>query len=231
MTELSSLTRVDLKEVVGILTKQGYRLNKYRYNNTNIIDYLDAIEPAELAKKFMKLHNEHDFFEEVCAGAKHHHVEVGGLVRHVQEMIGFCLDLTALYPGDWEGKVDKSDIIIACYLHDFSKVWHYEYLSPEELREKAGTNECWQKFKPVFDKFKYLTEDAKLFIELAKYGIILSEKQAGAIIFAEGGYSQANFDWMHPTKTSGTGLSDNPLATLTCMADVYSAFILGRNHR
>ena len=76
-----------------------------------------------------------------------------------------------------------------------------------------------------------MTEDAKTLMEFAKFGIILSEKQVGAMQFAEGGYSQANFDWMHPTATSGTGLSDNPLACLVSMADVYSAFILGRTHR
>jgi len=226
----NTLKRIEQWEAVDILKEQGCRLIKHRFDKVKPREYLEQILPEELSRKFIKLHEEHDFFDKVCAGCKNHHVETGGLSRHVSEMIGWCMDVTALHSGDWEGKVSKTDIIIGCYLHDFSKVWTYEYLSPDEQRELTIENK-WQEFKTRDGLLKFVTEDAKLLMELAKYGIVLSEKQVGAVLFAEGGYSQANFDWQHPTKTAGTGLSDNPLATLVSMADCFSAFILGRTHR
>lgn len=229
-SEHTTLTKIEQSQAVEILKSQGYRLIKHRFTNKKPIEYLEEIQPEDLAKKFIKLHEDHPFFDQVCAGCKHHHVETGGLARHVSEMIGWCLDITALHSGDWEGKVSKTDIIIGCYLHDFSKVWTYDYLSPEEQRE-LPIELKWQEFKAKDGLLKYVTEDAKLLMELAKYGIILSERQVGSVLFAEGGYSQANFDWMHLTKTAGTGLSDNPLAVLVSMADGFSAFILGRTHR
>ena len=224
------IKRIEISEAVEVLKQNGYRLSKLRYDKRTPRQYLEEIQPPELAAKFIKMHEDHPFFDEVCAGAKHHHVETGGLARHVSEMIGWCLDITALHTGDWVGKVTRTDIIIGCYLHDFSKVWMYERLSPEEVRELPIERQ-WQEFKIKDGLLKYVTEDAKLLMELARYGILLSEKQIGSVLFAEGGYSQANYDFNGLSKTAGTGLSDNPLACLVNMADGYSAFILGRNHR
>ena len=226
----NTLERIEQWQAQDILAENKCRLIKHRYDKKTPREYLEDIKPPELAAKFIKMHEANSFFDKVCAGAKHHHVETGGLARHVSEMIGWCLDIVALHPGDWEGKVNQTDIIIGCYIHDFSKVWTYQYLSPEERRE-LPIERNWQEFRIRDGLFKYVTEDAKTLMEFAKFGIILSEKQVGAMQFAEGGYSQANFDWMHPTATSGTGLSDNPLACLVSMADGYSAFILGRTHR
>lgn len=229
----SDKTRVELWQAIDILNEHGVRLIKHRYADTSVRGYLEQIEPKEVAIKFLNMYDDHSFFNQVCGGAKHHHVETGGLSRHTCEMIGWCLDQLALYPGDWEGKVKKSEVIIACFLHDYSKIWTYQYLSAKELDEgyRGKDYEPWQEFKPIKGSNKFLTDEAKTMLEVSKYGIVLSEKIAGALLFAEGGHSAANFDYGGRSYVSETGLSDNPLAVLVSMADLYSACILGRNHR
>jgi hypothetical protein len=225
--EKKVIRRVSFAEGTEILNHLGFRIERVRFSNDTIADHLSRIEPAELAKKYLELHAAHSYYDTVCAGAKHHHWWRSGMSDHVREMIGVGLDLYRVYRGDLQGRMTESDIIIACYLHDFAKVWTYEEITDED-RERAPKKYLEQQlFKPVNGAFNLVDEESKTLLELSRAGITPSEAQWSAVLFAEGGYSDANFTINGLSRTADTVMSHNPLAVLTHIADMYSSQILG----
>jgi hypothetical protein len=221
----SNIVRIDIRAAMAYMEEQGARMVRYRYSKTNTCDWLSEISPQTEAEKWLAFHLAHPEFQHAPASVRLHHKWSGGLSDHVRQMIGICLDIKQLYAGDW-GAVSISDIIIGCYIHDFAKIWKYEKLTAEELAQLKD-NEKGQEFRYKDGAFRYVTEEVKLIQELAKHGIQLTELQAGSLLFAEGGYSDAHFGFAGRTETSTTGHTTNPLAVLISIADLYSACILG----
>lgn len=222
-SELKKLT------ITEALDQPGIRVVRERFSNKRVIDYLESLSD-QWRDLYLKLHRDHSHnihYDRVCAGAKHHHWWLGGMADHVKEMIGYALDLYSLYPGDLSHKVTRDDIIIACYLHDFAKVWGYEEITDEDREKDPKKYLEQQLFKSSNWAFKLIDQESKTLLELARFGIVPTERQWSAVLFAEGGYADANFTIGGLTRTSETVMSSNPLAVITHMADMYSSQILG----
>lgn len=221
------MLKVNITEGMAALEQQGVRLSRARFADKPISDYLAEIEPKELADKYVAFHAAHSYFDTVCAGAKHHHWWRGGMADHIREMIGVSLDLYQLYKGDLGERITPSDIIIACYLHDFAKVWTYEEITDED-RERAPKKYLEQQlFKPVSGAFNILDEESTTLLELGKYGIVPTKQQWSAVVFAEGGWADAVWGPNGQTRVAGTVMAQNPLAVMIHMVDMYSSQILG----
>src|SRR3954469_25506597 len=78
----------DLAQIRPMLKVLGARLTRKRYATTPIREYLQQLEPTELAEKYVAFYDNHLKYKEVPAGVKHHHWWIGGLEDHVREMIG-----------------------------------------------------------------------------------------------------------------------------------------------
>jgi len=209
------------------LRNQHERIVRRRYAKTTVHEYLEQLSDEVPRDKYIKFYDEHPYFTQVCAGAKHHHHWIGGLHQHVCEMMGIMLDIKDLYRGDLEGRLTKDDIIIACFLHDFAKIWQYELISDEDRDKNPYKYKEVQTFKVVYGAFDIIDAESKTLLELSKYGITPTERQWSAVLFHEGGFSEAGFGFGGPNKTLDTVYSHNPLAVLINMADVYSSQILG----
>jgi len=199
------------------------RLRRARYAKTTVRQYLESLTPP-LNEQYCKLHDAHSYYDQVCAGAKHHHWWLGGMSDHVKEMIGICLDLYDLYPGDLKNLVTRDDIIIACYLHDFAKVWTYEFIEEEDRERDPKKYHPQQLFKYSDGAFNLVDIESKTLLTLGKFGILPTEQQWGAVLFAEGGWAP-----LRNSKTASTAMSQNALTVLTHMSDMYSSQILGRS--
>lgn len=212
------------------LRDPNLRISRRRYANTSMREYLTQLTPP-LNEVYTLFYDEHSYFSQVCAGARHHHWWLGGLQEHCREMIGICLDIKDLYRGDLDNHVTKDDIIIAVFLHDFAKIWRYELISEEERdrdnqREKSAYKEQ-QVFKETRDDFSIIDEESKTLLELSKYGITPTERQWSAVLFIEGMWAEAAWGPKGPSRTVGTVMGRNPLAILLQFADSYSCNILG----
>lgn len=209
------------------LRNKHERIIRRRYAKTSIREYLEQISDEELRKKYLEFYDGHIYFQQVCAGAKHHHHWVGGLVDHCREMIGVMLDIKDLYRGDFEGKISKDEVVISVLLHDFSKIWSYELLTDDDRERNPHKYLEAQSFKYSYGHFNIVDEYSKLLLELGKYGIVPSEKIWSAVLFHEGGYSDHNFTYGGTSKTGDTVMSHNPLAVILHIGDMYSSQILG----
>lgn len=209
------------------LRNQHERIVRRRYAKTSVREYLTEISDPELSKKYLSFYDAHPFFSSVCAGAKHHHYWVGGLDQHTSEIIGICLDIRDLYRKD-VNSITKDDIIIAGFLHDWAKVFTYRFIEEEEREKNPHKFHASQVFTYEKAYLNLVTEEDKTLLELGKFGINPTELQWSAVCFAEGGFSQDMFDFGGPSRTGETIYSQNPLAVLIHMGDLYSSQILGQ---
>lgn len=219
----------DLMEVRTLLKTQNARLTRKRYAETTIREYLAQIEPRELAEKYLEFYDAHPRYKEVCAGAKHHHWWVGGLEQHVREMIGMGLDLMDLYTGDCN-TFTKSDLIIACFMHDFDKIWLYKEITVEDREKKADKYKPQQIFRYApTGRYDIIDGYSMRLLELAKFGIVPTDLQWSAILFHESAFSPAAWQYGGPSDTMDTVNTKNLLAVLVNMVDMYSSHFLGRS--
>lgn len=217
----------DLMTVRPFLKSHNARLTRKRYAETTIKEYLAQIQPGELAEQYLTLYDAYPFYNEVCAGAKHHHWWKGGLAQHVCEMIGIGMDFMDLYPGDFT--FTKSDLIIACFLHDFNKIWIYREITTEDRDKNKKLHE-----KQVFTyatngRAEIMDGYSMILLELAKIGIVPSDIQWSAVLFHEAAFSSAGWSYGGPSKTMDTVNTRNLLAPFINMLDNYSAHFLGRS--
>jgi len=213
--------------IAQALANPETKFQRQRFTKTRMREYLTSLSEPGLADDYTRFHDHHLFFEQVCAGAKHHHWWVGGLDQHCCEMVGVALDMFDLYKGDLNGKITRDDIIIAIYLHDFAKIWTYVRITDEERAKSPNRYLEQQLFKPTSGAFNIVDEESKTLLELSRFNITPSEKQWSSVLFAEGGYSDRNFTIAGLSRTSDTVMSSNPLAVITHIADMYSSQILG----
>jgi hypothetical protein len=225
------MKKVDLQQAKALFEEQGYRILKYRYSLLEVPfeEVLRMIEPSSTAQKYVDFYKTHPVFAAVPAGARHHHWWKGGLEEHCKEMIGIGFDLLQLYAGDLNGQVSRSDIIIAVFLHDFAKIWAYIPITEEERAKNPDKYLPGQQFRFVKDKFRTLTDEHKTAVELMQYGVPVTEKQWSAVIFSEGGWSDAHFSFEGRSFTSQHAFSSNPLAVVMHILDLYSSMILGKS--
>jgi hypothetical protein len=204
------------------------RLRRQRYSKNTIREWLASMSDP-YPEQYLPFHDDHLDFDHVCAGAKHHHWWRGGMADHVKEMIGYALDLYDLYPGDLKDKVDRDEIIQACYLHDFAKIWTYREITDEDREKNPSKYLEAQVFTYQNGQFDIVDEESKTLLELGRWGIVPSEQVWSAVLFAEGGYADRNFTFGGPTSTGATVMARNPLAVIVHMADMYSSQVLGRS--
>lgn len=217
----------DLMTVRPFLKSQGARLTRKRYSETSMADYLKQIQPAELAEKYLGFLNTHAYFDDVCAGAKHHHWWVGGLEQHCSEMCGIGLDIMDLYSGDFT--FSKSSLIISIFLHDFAKIWTYKPITPEDKEKNPKKYKEKQVFTYTEGQFDILNDEARTLLELSRAGITPTNEEWSAVLFAEGGFSQAMYDFGGRSTPGNTVYSRNHLATFVSILDHWSAGILGKS--
>lgn len=225
---VSDVKHYDLMEVRPLLKTMNARLTRKRYADTSIRDYLAQIEPRELAEKYLEFYDAHPNYKVVCAGAKHHHWWKGGLEDHVREMIGMGLDLMDLYPGDMV--FTKTDLIIACFLHDFNKIWIYRELTDED-RQKNPKYHAKQVFGYQTNGRADLMDGySMILLELARHNVpVPTDIQWSAILFHEAAFSLGAWGFTGPTKTIDRVNTVNPLAVMVNMVDMYSSHFLGRS--
>lgn len=221
----SGIERLSISATREFLKGHKKRMDRERYNETPVRDYLNRIEPKDLADKYVALYDANPFLKECPAGAKRHHWWKGGLEAHVSEMIGIGMDLMELYPGDFT--FTKSDVIICCFLHDFAKIWLYREITPTDRAKNKRLHE-----KQVFTfrpgVFNILDMESKILLEIARAGIVPTDRQWSAVLFTEGGYAAANFDYQGRSTTGDEVMGHNPLACFMSVLDMFSAQILGR---
>jgi hypothetical protein len=221
---------VGLRDAIALLKEQGIKVVRHRYKKMSVRDYLVQVVDDPLQNGLLRLHDDHPFFREAPAGAKHHHWWKGGLDEHCVEMIGVGLDLMDLYLGDVT--VTKDDLITAVFLHDFSKVWLYRPITFEERERKPDKFKPQQVFTYTEGATDILDAEHLTVVTLARYGIPVTPQQWSAVVFAEGGFSKAHFGFAgQRTHTGGRVNHDNPLAAFISMLDLYSAMLLGQELR
>jgi len=221
---------VGLREAIELLKTQGIKVVRHRYRNVPILDYLDQIQDPVLRTGLRALYEAHPFFSEAPAGARHHHWWAGGLENHCTEMIGLGLDLMDLYSGDVS--FSKDDLITTVFLHDFSKVWIYRYITPEEREKKPKTFNPKQVFTYRAGATDILDAEGLTATTLMRFGIPITDRQWSAVLFAEGGFSSARFGFAgQPTHTGTRVTHENALAAFVAMLDSYSSQLLGQELR
>jgi hypothetical protein len=225
-SKIQEVKHLDLKEVRPFLKNLGARLVRQRYAETSIREYLLQIEPTELSKQYVAFYDAHPAYKEVCAGARHHHWWQGGLEQHVREMIGIGIDIIDLYTGDIS--FTKSDFIIACFLHDFNKIWIYRKLTADDREKNPKKYHEKQEFGYTNNPREQIMDGySMILLELAKFGIIPSDPQWSAVLFHEAAFSPAGWGYGGPSKTMDTVNTRNTLAVLVNMVDMYSSHFLG----
>jgi len=153
-------------------------------------------------------------FEEMPAGAKNHHSQVGGLDIHTAQVINIALDMVEIRKPNVASEVSRDDIIIAGFLHDFSKVVMYRRLLPEEVERNNG-----REFK--FDSsLGMLDAETWTLQKCLEYRIPLTVEHVNALHYAEGGFAT----WVKQRNQPKW----SKLGVIISCADVYSAMILGK---
>ena len=227
LTGKDSVRHFNLMEVRPFLKSINARLTRKRYAETPLRDYLSQIQPVALAEQYLEFYDKFPFHKEVCAGAKHHHWWKGGLEDHLREMIGIGQDIMDLYPGDFQ--FSKSDLTIAVFLHDFAKVWTYRFITDDDRTKNPKKFKDAQVFTYTDGQFNILDAESRIVLELGRSGIVPTDEQWSAVIFAEGGFSAAMYDFGGRSQTGDTIFSKNHLATFVSVLDQWSAQILGRS--
>lgn len=183
----------------------------------SILDYLNSLEDNNECKKgLIRLYRDYrNRFDVMCAGARIHHSQVGGLVAHTLQVIEIALNLFELRKNLLASEVSRDDIIIAAFLHDFSKVKMYRRLyDPQEIQRNDG-----REFK-YDNNLKELDAETWTLQKCLEYRIPLSVAQVNAIHYAEGGFATWVKQRHQPEWTK--------LGVLISCADIYSAKIYNK---
>lgn len=177
--------------------------------------WLSLIEDPRERELYERFYDDHPTFQEAPAGAKKHHWWRGGLEQHSVEM---CEVAQALL-NKFKWKVKMSDVVQVIFLHDFPKVWSFRPVDPM-LDEDVVDN---QEFVYEKEVHTILTPEHELAAYLTRWGLPVSDQVWSAVIFAEGGYAQANFGYGGTNRTSDTVNLKNPLAAFIHALDMLSS--------
>ena len=104
--------------------KMGLDEKQIDENFCKLVEYMDKIENKDL-KEFVSgliFENEEDFKTKPAAKAMHHNYK-GGLLEHTVE----CLDILNSVLDTVYQKINRDNAIAATILHDFGKIYEYEF--------------------------------------------------------------------------------------------------------
>jgi hypothetical protein len=179
--------------------------------------YLESMsDENECKAPLLRLYSDwRNRFETMPAGAKNHHSQVGGLDIHTAQVIEIALDMMEIRKAQTSSEVTRDDIIIASFLHDFSKVEMYRRLTNPDEIEKNGGREF--KFDSKLDK---LDAENWTLQKCLEYRVPLTVAHVNAIHYAEGGFSTWSKQKNQPKWST--------LGVLISCADIYSASIIGK---
>jgi len=209
-----SCLSVSCNEEGKLLVEKPLKLGRKR--NLTTLAYLESLSDDNPCK-FGLLQLYHQWkkrFEEMPAGAKNHHTQVGGLDVHTSQVIDIALDMLEIRKPQIASEVTRDDIIIASFLHDFSKVVMYRRLRTTEEIEKNGGRDF--KFDSQLDKLDAETWTLQKCLENK---IPLTVDHVNAIHYAEGGFAT----WVKQRNQPNWC----KLSVLISCADLYSAMIFG----
>lgn len=201
----------------------------------NELQYQLSIANHRLRDKYLQFYDAHPNFEIVCAGTKHHHWWKSGLADHCTEMLLRGLTMMECWREDsWtpggEPKFLRSDLAIAIFLHDFPKIYRYRLITDEERAAEPNKFLPQQQFTYANPDFlNKVNEESWLLMKLASFNIIPTVDQWSAVIFAEGGYAEANFGYNGRTTLGDRVMAANPLAAFVHALDIYTTNLLGRS--
>lgn len=150
-------------------------------------------------------------FKSKPSSVKFHHIEVGGMGRHVKEVMNIAVVTYDVNP-EWYG-CTRDDVIVAAFVHDFSKLGRYKALASSDWRrqQKYGGQEF------EYDKSKvYLSETADVVLLCARAGLILPPVVVNAVTFHHGFSSESARDNFHSMEQM------TPLSVLLHFADMLS---------
>jgi putative nucleotidyltransferase with HDIG domain len=113
-----------LVSALELVKEASLGLNKQQIDQywTKLKSYIDKIQDKDLqnfvAEQFARHENE---FKVIPAAKLMHHNYVGGLLVHTVE----CAEFAELNLKNFTYKVNEDEIIAACLLHDFGKIFEY----------------------------------------------------------------------------------------------------------
>jgi len=147
---------------------------------SKIYEILLEIEDKVLMEKVCDLYQKSlaKAFHGEPASTRYHHQRVGGLGKHVREVMNFSLNI---YDGTCDSirwRCKRDDIIIASLLHDANKVGLYEHINRGTIK--------WQRKKDVIEM-----DPTKCAMKFARqYGFKLSAHVINAIRYHHGGWTR-----------------------------------------
>jgi len=121
--------------------KIGLEPNEIQEYWTKLQAFINKIEKPELKEFVSKLFEEHsDKFKIMPAAKLMHHNYIGGLLVHTVE----CAEFTELNITHFASHVNKDNVLAACLLHDFGKIFEYTIDTETGLIDYAtGFKETW----------------------------------------------------------------------------------------
>ena len=203
------------------------------------MNYLKEVEGIVGSGLFRKIQNKYFVeMENFPAAIKHHHAEKGGYIRHIYEVINFCLELSRLANLSFDVDV----LLRIAFIHDLDKLERYEIdneaptaaqvkyainlgvsrtaedskssISTKIDNKKNGLNNPIQYYR--YRELLVIDESAKVTQMCGKLGIELTDEDIHCLSTHHGGWSDA-----------GKRGSLSPMATILHCADLMSARILG----
>lgn len=178
---------------------------------------LETVQEEGLRKKLLDVYDSVILeFKTKPSSVKYHHAEVGGMGKHVEEVMRWALNIYKINPEIYD--CTRDEVIMASFIHDFDKLGKYCECKDEYKRRRG------QKFDYSPDVVG-INQTAKVVQICASYGLLLSDKVINAITFHHGGFAP-DLASVYPSMLSS---SMTPLSVLMHCADLISSHILGRH--
>lgn len=155
-----------------------------------IQEILAQVGSEELKAKLEKLYSlvKSEFLNKP-ASTGYHHVEKGGMERHVKEVMNIALDTYDAMPLLF--KCSRDDVVIASFCHDMSKIGRYVDLPFNDWRRQAkyGAKEFEYNHTKVS-----MDETAEVVSFCLRNGLDLTDLQINAITYHHGFVSESAKD-------------------------------------
>jgi hypothetical protein len=178
---------------------------------------LELLKDKDVKKKMLKMYAdiEHTMLSRPSS-IRFHHIESGGMMRHIHEVMEIALEIYELSPQRYDCTEDE--VILAVFIHDLNKLDSYIECKDEWKRKKG------QKFDYNNENVR-MNQTARVVQICAQYGILLNDKIVNAVTFHHGGFSP-DLSSVYPAMQS---MHMTPLAVLLHCADLISSHILGKH--
>ena len=167
---------------------------------------LSEVKSDELKEKLLTIYDAiEDRLKAMPASTKYHQNWKGGLYDHTCQVMTIALDFYEKRKRDFMMKINRDDVILTTFLHDFDKLDKYA-VNPK-ADEKGEHPFIWNYKKEAINSI------AQIIHYLVPYNLQLKEKHLNALTFSHGGW----------TRDRG---QMNALATVLHCADLWSTRIL-----